>query len=187
MGSLRACIYPLRLYRASTQPYIPRQHPMQARFHRSCADYSCKWDCSPSQQFTTERASNTPILPAFLIFLAYVPPFPPPIFAGGGLFRNFSRHQPGVRSFPNGNIRGTSSGIQSDQIFVSFEQPGGESQLSNRIHELSPDSLFRVSCEFVQPRNPRSLLVKNSVISTRRHRERVDSDPMRLNVSKCRA
>lgn len=43
---------------------------------RPRADYSCKWDCSASQQFTTERASNRRFLPVPSDILARVHPFP---------------------------------------------------------------------------------------------------------------
>lgn len=142
MGSLRAYLSSLFISRVNATIHTaPTSNA--SPLHRSCADYSCKWDCSPSQQFTTERASNTPILPAFLIFPRFSSNLERGEWrkVGPGLFRNFSRHQPGVRSFPNENIRGTSSGIQSDQIFLSaswWEPP----QLPNRIREL---------CEHVRP------------------------------------
>ena len=182
MGSLRACLSSPFISRvnATIHTVIAAATSNASPLHRSCADYSCKWDCSTSQQFTTERASNTPILPAFLFF----PPICGRRRVGPGLFRNFSCHQPGVRSFPGGNIRRTSSGIQSDQIFVSLTIRGTRANFQMGFANFA-NAFARVCFVFRASLQNLEILVRcwlKILLFDETCRER--SDLMRLNIGK---
>lgn len=92
---------------------------------RPRADYSCKWDCSASQQFTAQRASNTPILPALLLIFSL--PLPSPLTAPRqsaekpvqDYFVLFLLLSGQDRLFLNGIYRGTSTGISSSRVSLA--------------------------------------------------------------------